>query len=131
MHNLALAGCREVLQKATRVLKQPGVLAVYRYGIPFFSSSQKATDAIMSFHTDTLSKVWHPNVRHIMNQYKEVELPYSVTERHDITQKWPIPLSRVVAFLRTLATYRKYMKEYLGYIIIALGFVTPVGSHID
>ena len=101
-------------KEATRVLRNPGVLVVYSYGLPFFPSSQKATDAIMSFHTDTLSKVWHPNVRHIMNQYKEVELPYSVTERHDITQKWPIPLSRVVAFLHTLATYRKYMKEYPG-----------------
>ena len=101
-------------KKATRVLRQPGVLAVYSYGIPFFPHNQKATDVTMKFHTETLSKAWPPGMRHIVNKYKEVELPYSVTERHDITQEWPIPLSQFVAFLRTLVSYRKYMKEYPG-----------------
>ena len=101
-------------KEATRVLRQPGVLAVYSYGFPFFPHNQKATDIIMKLRTETLRKAWPPNVRHIMNQYKEVELPYSVTERHDITQEWPIPLSQFVAFLRTLSSYREYMKEYPG-----------------
>ena len=80
-------------KETTRVLRQPGVLAVYSYGLLFFPSSQKAIDVIIAFYIETLSKVWHPDVRRIMNQYNEVELPHSVTERHDITQKWPIPLS--------------------------------------
>ena len=101
-------------KEATRVLRQPGVLAVYSYGIPFFPRNQKATDVVKTLHTKKLSKTWHPNVRHIVNQYKEVELPYSVTERRDITQDWPIPLSQFVAFLRTLASYRKFLKEFPG-----------------
>ena len=100
--------------EATRVLKQPGVLAVYSYGIPFFPQSQKATDVAMKFCTETLRKSLPPNMRHIVNQYKEVDLPYSVTERHDITQNWPISVSQFVAFLRTLGSYRKYMKENPG-----------------
>ena len=101
-------------KEATRVLRQPGVLAVYSYGIPFFPHNQKATNVVRAFHTETLSKAWPPNMRHIVNQYKEVELPYSVTERQDITQSKPIPLSQFVAFLRTLASYRKFMKEFPG-----------------
>ena len=49
-----------------------------------------------------------------MNQYKEIELPYSMTARHDSTLEWLIPLSQFVAFLRTLTSYRAYMKKYPG-----------------
>ena len=101
-------------KEATRVLRQPGVLAVYSYGFPYFPHNQKATDVTTTLLTATLSKSWPPNVRHIMNQYKEVKLPYSATARHDSTLEWLIPLSQFVAFLRTLTSYRAYMKENPG-----------------
>ena len=47
--------------EATRVLRQPGVLAVYGYGIPFFPTNQKATDVTLKFHNVTLKKYWHAN----------------------------------------------------------------------
>ena len=100
--------------EATRVLRQPGVLAVYSHGIPFFPNNPEATSLTMKLYDEKLSKVWHPNTRHIVNHYKEVELPYPVTERHDILQEWPIPLSHYVSYLGTLATYQKYLKEYPG-----------------
>ena len=93
-----LLDAEKFYKEATRVLRQPGVLAVYSYGIPFFPHNQKATNVVRAFHTETLSKAWPPNMRHIVNQYKEVELPYSVTERQDITQNKPIPLSQFAAF---------------------------------
>ena len=49
-----------------------------------------------------------------MNQYKEVKLHYSVAVRHDSTLEWLIPFSQLVAFLRTLTSYRAYMKEHPG-----------------
>ena len=100
--------------ECTRVLRKPGVLAVYGYGYPFFPQHKKATEVSMEFQDFLARKCWHPSLRHIRNQYKEVKLPYSVTERFDITQEWHVPLSHYMAFLRTLATYRKYMSDYPG-----------------
>ena len=104
----------KLYSEATRVLRQPGVLAVYGYGIPFFPTNQKATDVTLNFHNVTLKKYWHANRRHIVNHYKEVELPYSVTERYDITQEWPIPLSHYVGYLGTWSGYCKYREDNPG-----------------
>ena len=101
-------------KEATRILRKPGILAVYGYGIPFFPSNQTATDVTLKFHNVTLANYWHTNRGHIVNHYKEVELPYPVTERHDITQEWPIPLSHYMGYLGTWSGYCKYKEDNPG-----------------
>ena len=104
----------KLYKEATRVLRKPGVVAVYGYGIPYFPSSKKATDVTLKFHNVTLAKHWHGNRGHIINHYKEVKLPYSVTERYDITQEWPIPLSHYMGYLGTWSGYCKCKNDNPG-----------------
>ena len=40
-----------------------------------------------------------------------MELPYPVTERYDIIQEWPIPLSHYVGYLGTWSGYCKYRED--------------------
>ena len=99
---------------ATTVLRSPGVLAIYSYGYPFFPNNQKATDVTLKFQDVTLAKYWHANRCHILDHYRDVELPFAVTERYDMTQEWSIPLSHYVGYLGTYTAYQKYKEDNPG-----------------
>ena len=101
-------------KEADRVLRSPGVLAVYGYGIPYFQSVTKASEVILHYHNVTLKDYWHLNRRHIVNRYSEVKIPYSTTERHDIVQEWSVPLSHFVSYLGTWSAYWSYKEQHFG-----------------
>jgi ubiquinone/menaquinone biosynthesis C-methylase UbiE len=99
-------------KEADRVLKSPGVLAVYGYGIPYFKNSTKASNIVLHYHNVTLKDYWDPHRCHIVNKYSEVKLPYETAERHDLVQEWPVPLPHFISYLGTWSGYWAYKERH-------------------
>ena len=102
------AACPEV----SRVLKKPGCLAVYSYAP--FSLRHPECDRILQNFFDTLSSVWHPRDKLVVDHYKDVELPYPVLERHDISVRVSMTVNNLVGFLESLGCYKTLCEKNPG-----------------
>ena len=98
--------CPEV----SRVMKNPGCLAVYCYA-PFVLHNPQCDQLFKDFY-EKLATVWHPRTNLVKNYYRDVELPYPVTERHDISVGMTMTVSELVGFLQSLACYRALCEKY-------------------
>jgi ubiquinone/menaquinone biosynthesis C-methylase UbiE len=107
-------------KEADRVLKSPGVLAVYSYSLPCIPSDPKASEILVNFYSVTLKDYWHPKrQQHVFNKYSDVHLPYVTAERHDFDQDWSVPLSHLIGYIRTWSGYLKYKERHPGTTILS------------
>ena len=106
-----------VFPEIDRVLKRPGVLAVYCHG--HLNIHQKKCNQLLSdFYT--YDCIWqdgpYGNVANVcgVSQYRDVELPYSVSERHDMQQESTMSLENLKGFVSSLDCYEPYRKQHPG-----------------
>ena len=100
------AACPEV----SRVLKKPGCLAVYGYA-PFVLSHQECNKHLQYFFEVT-NVVAHPRTKLLFNHYRDVELPFPVLERHDMTVPTNFKVSELTGLLQSTTVYRTYCDQY-------------------
>lgn len=106
-------------READRVLKSPGVLAVYAYSLPYFPDNPEASQVIGNFFHVTLKDCLHENTKHIFNRYSAVKLPFEIEERHDFDYEWCVPLSHLVGLLSSADACWKYVKDHPGTTVLS------------
>ena len=101
-----------------RVLKEPGCLAVYGYarGVLLHPKCEALLD---HFFTRTLADYWHPNRKLVDNHFRDIQLPFSVAERHDITSHQTLRLSDFIGYLSTASAYHNLCEKLPGNTILA------------
>lgn len=93
--------------ECNRVLKPGGCLAVYGYGnVKLFDKS--CNSLVHVFYKTTLKGCWHKERYHIDNEYAEVDLPFTNTERHDIEMIKKFSLDDFIGYLSSWSGYQKY-----------------------
>lgn len=98
-----------------RVLKKPGVLAVYGYSRGIICHEQ-CDKLLLDYYSDTLT--WHANRALINNLYRDVSLPYPLSERHDIKEKLAYSIDEFKGYLTTWSAYQDYCKKHPGNTIL-------------
>lgn len=90
-----------------RVLRPSGCVAVYGYG-----NVQLLNDAcnslVRNFYVDTLKGCWHKERQHIDNEFANVVLPFSNTERHDTEMVKTFTLEDFIGYVSSWSGYQKY-----------------------
>ena len=106
-----------VFPEIDRVLKRPGVLAVYCHGSA--KIHQKECDKLYSDFHDNVC-IWqdgpYGNVRSVcVNRYRDVKLPYPLAERQDDMQ-WEATMSLedLEGFVNSWDSYRTYCNQNPG-----------------
>lgn len=93
--------------ECNRVLKPGGCLAVYGYGnVKLLDRS--CNSLVRNFYENTLKGCWHKERYHIDNEYAEVDLPFTNTERHDIEMTKNFALDDFIGYLSSWSGYQKY-----------------------
>ena len=100
------AACPEV----SRVLKKYGCLAVYSYAL--FTFSHPECNKHLQEVFGTLETFFHPKAKLGLDRYKNVELPFPVSERHDMTVPMNFKVSELVGFIQTFSPYRAFCEKY-------------------
>lgn len=105
-----------VFGEIDRVLKKPGVLAVYCYGRPVLPLEK--CDKL--FHDFSSNMIWqegpYGNVWQVVNQHhcRNMKLPYPLAEQHDIHEESTMTLETLVGFIRSVDSYQEYCKQHPG-----------------
>lgn len=94
-------------KEARRVLAPSGCLAVYGYGNVRLNHDG-CQGVISDFYSNTLKGYWHQNRAHIDDCYRSVVLPFSKTERHDITMSTSMSLGGLIGYLSSWSAYQDY-----------------------
>lgn len=90
-----------------RVLKPSGCLAVYGYGnVQVLNDS--CNSLVRNFYENILKGCWHKERRHIDDEYAEVVLPFTNTERHDIEMTKTFSLADFIGYVSSWSGYQKY-----------------------
>lgn len=92
-----------------RVLKNPGVIAIYGHMVPLIDD-EKCRELIMDFYSNTLKGYWHSNRSFIDDYYHSISLPLPLSERHDIEVTSTNSLEGYIAYLDTWSGYKAYLK---------------------
>ena len=108
-----------VFPEIDRVLKRPGVLAVYAYGRPMLHKQQ--LDDLFSHTWENVVIYQGPygNIRTPLdNHYRDVKLPYPLAERHDMQLESTMSLEELEGFVNSWGSYERYCKQYPGNTIV-------------
>ena len=97
-----------------RILKPGGCLAVYGYGNGQIINNTECNVLLKDFYTKTLKGYWNDRRRHIDNEFKEVVLPFSNTERHYTSMLHITSLDWFIGYVSTWSGYCKYCEENPG-----------------
>lgn len=94
-----------------RVLKRKGCLAVYGYGN--ICLVNKGCNALLStFYRNTLQGCWHDARRHIDEEYRSIRLPFSNTERVDMSMPYEASLDAFIGYVSSWSGYQKYCEDH-------------------
>ena len=104
--------------EARRVLRPRGCLAVYGYGNVRLANEKGQT--LVSAFYDNLRQggYWHQRREHIDNEYKDVQLPFAVTERHDLSMSSAMTLAQFTGYVSTWSGYCSYCEQHPGNAIL-------------
>ena len=94
-----------------RVLKNKGCLAVYGYG-NVQVVNQQCNALVSNFYRNSLQGCWHEARHHIDNEYRTIELPFSNTQRIDMTMPYETSLEAFIGYLSTWSGYQKYCEDH-------------------
>ena len=100
-------------REVSRVLKPSGAIAVYGYGNCRPVNAECAAK-VSSFYGDTLKGYWHSNRQLIDREYRDVELPFTETERHDFAMPMSFPLTHFIGYVSSWSGYCNYMESHPG-----------------
>ena len=104
--------------EAKRVLRPRGCLAVYGYGNVRLANEKG--QALVSAFYDNLRQggYWHQRREHIDNEYRAVQLPFAVTERHDLSMSSAMTLAQFTGYVSTWSGYCNYCEQHPGNTIL-------------
>ena len=94
-----------------RVLKNKGCLAVYGYGNVQLVNEQ-CNALVSNFYRNSLQGCWHNARHHIDNEYRTIQLPFSNTDRIDVTMPYETSLEAFIGYLSTWSGYQKYCDDH-------------------
>lgn len=100
-----------------RVLKTHGCLIVSGYARGRFSSP-KCETLYEEFNTKTLAEFTHPNVQLAVDHYRNVVLPFKLTERHDMMISRDVSVSAFVGFISSLSSYQLLCEKHPGSTVL-------------
>ena len=105
-----------VFPEIDRVLKRPGVLAVYGYCTPIVRHYEHCNKIIDSFlSTKCLWEDGGPygNTREVCeSHYKNIMLPYPLVEKHEIEEESVMSLEGIRGMFESLHSYEAYCREH-------------------
>lgn len=105
-----------VFPEVNRVLKRPGILAVYSDGRQMLPQ-QRLDNLVSAWWKRCVSFQEGPygNIgRVVENLYRDVKLPYPLAERHEMQQESPMTLEAFEGLLSSFGSYQKYCKQHPG-----------------
>ena len=102
-----------VFPEVDRVLKRPGVLAVYSYCSPVIRH-EECNKAFQDFlATCTWQTGPYGNVYHVCEtHYKDVALPYPIAERYEMEGEVLVSLDDIRGLALSLDSYATYCREH-------------------
>lgn len=101
---------RDFYRECSRVLKPKGCLVVYGYGNVELANKE-CNRLVSNFYSSTLKGCWHEGRAHIDNLYKEVELPYQTTERHDLSMSHNMSMPGFIGYISSWSGYQTYCER--------------------
>ena len=101
-------------KEAKRVLKPNGTLAVYGYRNADLSVGDYHCQKMMADFVDRLKEAgcWHERNIYCENKYSAVNLPFAVTERHEILMPWNTSVENFIGFLSSMSGYKDLKKMF-------------------
>ena len=103
----------DLYRECNRVLKPKGCLVVYGYGNVELTNKD-CNRLVSNFYSSTLKGCWHQGRLHIDNLYKDVKLPYKVTERHDLSMHHVMSLPGFIGYVSSWSGYQTYCERNPG-----------------
>ena len=91
-----------------RVLRPSGVLAVWTYGL--LSINPEIDTVLTDFHTKITGPYWDDERKHVDNQYREINFPFSdvLNKTFFMPKNWS--LETLAGYLQTWSSVEKYKK---------------------
>ena len=102
---------KAVCPEVSRIIKKSGCLAVYSYAPVILSHLE--CDKHLQQVFNMLEASYHPKAKLCRNRYRNVELSFPVSVRHDMTVPMNFKVSELVGFIQTLSAYRAFCEKYL------------------
>ena len=104
-----------VFPEIDRVLKSPGALAVYGYAIPTFHHD-KCNKIFLDFINTKCTWPDGPHGPIILDvtqgHYRNISLPYSIAERHDMVEESEIDLEYLRGYVMSIDGYETYCRDH-------------------
>lgn len=94
-----------------RVLKHKGCLAVYGYGNVCLVNKQ-CNILVSNFYRNTLKGCWHDARCHIDEEYRSIHLPFSNTQRIDMSMPYSTTLEAFIGYVSSWSGYQKYCEDH-------------------
>ena len=101
-----------------RVLKSPGCFVAYGYVRPKLVN-RKANAIIDHHYSVTLGPYWHPRRTLVDKKFASLDMPYSVTERLELSEVTAVKLSHFIGYLESWSGYQKYCEVNPGNTVLA------------
>ena len=91
-----------------RVLRRPGVLAVYGHDLPLIEN-ETCRSLTLEFYRETLKGYWHESRKHIDNHFRSVSFPLPLSERQEMVFHSSSTLDDYISYVKTWSGYRSYV----------------------
>ena len=100
--------------EAKRILRPRGCLAVYGYGNVKLKNERGHLLVSEFYRSLREGGYWHKARKHIDNEYRDVLLPFSETERHNIVMSSEMSLSQFIGYVSTWSGFQTYCQRHPG-----------------
>lgn len=91
-----------------RVLRRPGVLAVYGHDLPLIED-ETCRSLILQFYGETLKGYWDESRKHIDDHFRSVSFPLPLSERQEMVFLSSGTLDDYISYVKTWSGYRSYI----------------------
>jgi len=93
-----------------RVVRPGGVFAAWTYALPHFQS-EPIEQVVHHFIADLLGPYWPHEIRHVLDGYHNIELPFAEIDAPAFEMRVAWTLERFLAFVRTWSGVRRFVEE--------------------
>ena len=100
--------------EAKRILRPRGCLAVYGYGNVKLENERGQLLVSEFYRSLREGGYWHKERKHIDEEYQDVLLPFSETERHNIIMTSELSLSQFIGYVSTWSGLQTYCQRHPG-----------------
>jgi len=111
--------CGAFYREVNRVLRDPGVLAVWSYGNPVVEG-EALTRLVTTFYSQTVGEYWPPERRHVEAGYRTLPFPFkeAQTPNFEMSEQWT--LEQLLGYLRSWSATGRYVAQHGTDPVVAL-----------